>query len=590
MRRILILLISTAACLGARGQHPAPEEYIYPIRDVEGLYSANFGEMRPGHFHAGIDIKTDGAEGKPLVAVADGYVSRVSLGAYGYGRAVYLTLHNGTTAVYGHLQRFRKDIEERVREERHARRSNSVNLWFGPDTWPVKQGDVVGYSGNSGSSMGPHLHYELRDTRTQRLYNVVSAGIIRPHDDLPPRIMRIHYIEVDTVQGVPVHSRPESYAVVRSAGGNYRLTREEPVGAGRKGYFVVEASDRRNGVGNTFGLWRLALSADGKPLFEYRMDGFEQANSRCCDAVSYYPLQLTSRNEVIRAAQLAQSPACFYPVMEERGIIRTEAGQTRRIRIEAWDDCGNRSQLEFDILGRTESFRAKADSAATVLTPGRTGIVRLGREVTARIPAGALYEPVFCRAERCPAPASDSTLLVRLPHPPGHHAAAPGNDGQRAGVRPRKPASPHGAGRPQRQGTAHLHRREIRRRRRHGHDSHHRRTVCRGRHHPAAHTPALHRRGRPHTRPGHALPRGRQLLGHRLVHPVHRRQMASLRPSPDAGHADPPVRGTPGPQKPQRPAHPDRRMRQYGLLGRNNSPVILFVFRKIFLYLHSSQL
>lgn len=92
MRRILILLISTAACLGARGQHPAPEEYIYPIRDVEGLYSANFGEMRPGHFHAGIDIKTDGAEGKPLVAVADGYVSRVSLGAYGYGRAVYLTL------------------------------------------------------------------------------------------------------------------------------------------------------------------------------------------------------------------------------------------------------------------------------------------------------------------------------------------------------------------------------------------------------------------------------------------------------------------------------------------------------------------
>jgi len=73
MRRILILLISTAACVGARGQHPAPEEYIYPICDVEGLYSANFGEMRPGHFHAGIDIKTDGAEGKPLVAVADGY-------------------------------------------------------------------------------------------------------------------------------------------------------------------------------------------------------------------------------------------------------------------------------------------------------------------------------------------------------------------------------------------------------------------------------------------------------------------------------------------------------------------------------------
>ena len=202
MRRILTLLLFTTICSGAQGQRLNPGDYIYPIRGVAGLYSANFGEMRPGHFHGGIDIKTDGGEGKPLVAVADGYVSRVSVSPSGYGRAIYLTLGNGTTAVYGHLQRFRKDIEERVREERHARRSNSVNLWFGPDTWPVKQGDVIGYSGNSGSSMGPHLHYELRDTRTQRLYNVVSAGIIRPHDDLPLRIMRIHYIEVDTVQAV----------------------------------------------------------------------------------------------------------------------------------------------------------------------------------------------------------------------------------------------------------------------------------------------------------------------------------------------------------------------------------------------------
>ena len=216
MRRILILLISTAACLGARGQHPAPEEYIYPIRDVEGLYSANFGEIRPGHFHAGVDIKTDAEEGKPVVAAADGYVSRVVLQAGGYGRAVYLTLHNGTTVVYGHLRRFRDDIERHVRRERYERRSNGVNLWFGPGTWPVKQGDVVAYSGDSGSSGGPHLHYEIRDTETQRLYNPVREGIIRPRDEYPPRIVRLHYVEVDTVQGVPVHSRPESYAVVRT--------------------------------------------------------------------------------------------------------------------------------------------------------------------------------------------------------------------------------------------------------------------------------------------------------------------------------------------------------------------------------------
>lgn len=431
MRRLLAFLLFAAIGTGAQAQRLDPGDYIYPIRDVARLYAANFGEMRPAHFHAGIDIKTDGAEGKPLVAVADGYVSRVSLAAGGYGRAVYLTLRNGTTAVYGHLQRFRDDIEEHVRQERTARRANGVNLWFGPEAWPVKQGDVIGFSGNSGSSMGPHLHFEIRDTPTQRLYNVVREGVIRPEDNLPPRIMRLHYVEVDTLQGVPVRSRMESYAVVREAEGRYRLTREEPVGVGRKGYFVAEVTDRRNGVHNTFGIWRVTASADGIPYFEYRMDGFTHDLSRCCDAVNCYPLQLGSRNEVIRLARLAGAPDCFYPTMEERGLVRTTEGQQRRIRIEAEDDCGNRSALEFTIRGRTESFRAEPDTAAVAVYPDRTSLLQVGREARAGIPEGALYEPVFAKPERRETPQADSGVVVLSPayrflspETPLRHAAA----------------------------------------------------------------------------------------------------------------------------------------------------------------------
>ena len=431
MRRLLAFLLFAAIGTGAQAQRLDPGDYIYPIRDVARLYAANFGEMRPAHFHAGIDIKTDGAEGKPLVAVADGYVSRVSLAAGGYGRAVYLTLRNGTTAVYGHLQRFRDDIEEHVRQERTARRANSVNLWFGPEAWPVKQGDVIGFSGNSGSSMGPHLHFEIRDTPTQRLYNVVREGVIRPEDNLPPRIMRLHYVEVDTLQGVPVRSRMESYAVVREAEGRYRLTREEPVGVGRKGYFVAEVTDRRNGVHNTFGIWRVTTSADGIPYFEYRMDGFTHDLSRCCDAVSCYPLQLGSRNEVIRLARLAGAPDCFYPTMEERGLVRTTEGQQRRIRIEAEDDCGNRSALEFTIRGRSESFRAEPDTAAVAVYPDGTSLLQVGREARISIPEGALYEPVFAKPERRETPQADSGVVVLSPayrflspETPLRHAAA----------------------------------------------------------------------------------------------------------------------------------------------------------------------
>ena len=229
MRRILLLILALVPFAGLAQTTLNPSDYIYPIREVAGLYSANFGEMRPGHFHAGIDIKTDGVEGKPLVAVADGYVSRISVQAGGYGRAIYLTLKNGQTAVYGHLNRFRPDIDSLMQADRYRRKSNSVDRWFEADRFPVRQGDLVGYSGNSGSSGGPHLHFELRDTKDQRLRNVVSEGIISPIDSLPPRFMKLHYVEIDSLpDGVCIHRPMESYAVVRESEGRYRLTAKSP--------------------------------------------------------------------------------------------------------------------------------------------------------------------------------------------------------------------------------------------------------------------------------------------------------------------------------------------------------------------------
>lgn len=124
MRRLLIsaLLLCSAP---VSAQHLAPEDYIFPLRDVAGLYSANFGEMRPNHFHSGIDIKTDGVTGKPVLATADGYISRIAVTPGGYGRAIYITHPNGTTSVYGHLSKFRDDIEKYVHEERYRTRETA---------------------------------------------------------------------------------------------------------------------------------------------------------------------------------------------------------------------------------------------------------------------------------------------------------------------------------------------------------------------------------------------------------------------------------------------------------------------------------
>ena len=414
MRRLLIsaLLLCSAP---VSAQHLAPEDYIFPLRDVAGLYSANFGEMRPNHFHSGIDIKTDGVTGKPVLATADGYISRIAVTPGGYGRAIYITHPNGTTSVYGHLSKFRDDIEKYVHEERYRTRRNSINLYPSADRFPLKQGEQFAWSGNTGSSAGPHLHFEIRDSRTQRTLNTISSGVIRTRDDIPPRLVKLYYVEVDSVRGVPVHARPRPVELVEKTPGRYALKQEGALSVGGRGYFILQATDRKNDASNTFGLWRIREFADEDPIFELRIDGFAFDQTRYCNAVTHYPMQVASRNEVIRLTRLDGCIDDFYPVLKNQALLTPSEGQSQQIRIEAEDDCGNRSQLEFDILGRTETLRAEADSTAVVLRPEKAALVRAGRDLTARIPAGAVYEPIFCRPEQRQAPASDSTAAVLSP-------------------------------------------------------------------------------------------------------------------------------------------------------------------------------
>lgn len=418
MQRFVLILLAFATALAAplacRAQIPDPAGYIFPVLGVQRLYSANFGEMRPNHFHSGVDIKTDGAEGKPLVAVADGYVSRISVSPSGYGRALYITLNNGTTAVYGHLSRFRDDLEAFVRGERRRLRRNKIDLWCTSDRFPVRQGDTVGYSGNSGSSFGPHLHYEIRETASQRTLNIVRLGIVRPVDNLPPTFVRVRYFETDTVRGIPVHTERFACDAVKRAPHTYRLDRQEPLEVGPCGHFVVEATDRRNGVSNTFGLYRVTEYIDDRPLFEYRMDGFTFDRTRYCNAASHYPLQVASRNEAIRLATVEGACTDFYPILERSGAVRADKGQTRRIRIEAEDDCGNIAQLEFVVRGRC-ALPAGCDSLAVVCDRKHTCTLTAD-EASLTLPAGALYESLAARPERLYRnPPADTTLILLSP-------------------------------------------------------------------------------------------------------------------------------------------------------------------------------
>ncbi len=418
MRRIFLLIISLCCATNLWAQKLDPAYYDYPLRDVAGYYSANFGEMRPNHFHSGIDFKTDGVEGKSVVAVADGYVSRVSQSPSGYGLALYVTHPNGTTSVYGHLSRFRKDIADFVFAERHRLKQSSVDLTCKPDQFVVKRGEEIAKSGNTGSSQGPHLHFEIRETSTQKTLNTIAQRIYTPKDNISPYIMKVHYVEVDSLRGVPFHGKLNTYAVHKADANTYRTAQKSPIKVGRKGYFIVETSDRKDDVANTYGVYNMVVKLDGTPIFEYRNDGFPFTLSRYCNAISHYPIQRRSRNEAMRAAMLQGGTNHFYPTLVNNGVITTSAGEMRHMEFVITDDCGNTSTLEFDIVGKgdEECFRAEIAEDATIVEYNKDFAHKIDETLSIVIPKGSLYESIVLDYGRSDIEIkADSTIKVLSP-------------------------------------------------------------------------------------------------------------------------------------------------------------------------------
>ena len=163
-------------------QENIPKDYFSNPLDIPLLLSGNFGELRSNHFHSGLDIKTQQREGLPVYAPADGYVKRIKVSHYGYGKALYLQHPNGYSSVYAHLQSYAGPIQQYVKEHQYNKESFEIELFPESDVLPVKKGQIIAYSGNSGSSGGPHLHFEIRDGASRPM-NPMLFGIEIPDEE-----------------------------------------------------------------------------------------------------------------------------------------------------------------------------------------------------------------------------------------------------------------------------------------------------------------------------------------------------------------------------------------------------------------------
>ncbi|MBN1541823.1 M23 family metallopeptidase [candidate division KSB1 bacterium] len=264
------------------------QDYIWPTNASRALTSS-FAESRPGRFHAGIDVKTWGREGYPIYAVRDGYVSRIRISPYGYGLALYLTLDTGEVAVYGHLKRFIDSIADVVWAEQDRRKRYSIDLWLDRNRFPVKQGDLLGYTGQSGVGY-PHLHFEMRDPHGHPI-NPLHKGY-QVDDSLPPTVRGISVQPLDAFSTVDNDWRPVVYTPIAEGRGLYRLDR--PIIAYGKIAFGLSAFDTMDGITNKFSTYTNQLWIDDRLVFQATYDRFPYSLNRQADLDRDYRLRVNN--------------------------------------------------------------------------------------------------------------------------------------------------------------------------------------------------------------------------------------------------------------------------------------------------------
>lgn len=399
MKKIVFLfVVNMLVCYRLSGQLK-PSAYVSPV-DIPIILAGNVGEIRPNHFHSGIDIKTQGVTGKNILSVADGYVSRIFVSPSGYGKALYVNHPNGTTSVYAHLEQFNDRIAEYVRNEQYKKKSFAADLYVGASQFPVKQGELIAYSGNSGSSGGPHLHFEIRDGASQDPLNIMRLDLLGPvADKQSPRFLRLWAISVDTVRGTPVHIPSKAYDVVKTGDG-YVLSGDSIVKVGRACYFAVEVTDAKDEAANTMGLYSMVQTVDGKQNFGYSIDRFSFVTTRYINTMIHYGLHKQARYDVLRTYVSPNNELPIYRNMVNRGVIKLADDTTHRVNIRIEDDNKNISDLTFDII-REENTAVLSDTVSTPVWWAKE-YTHFYPGMTLHIPAKALYESILLNVEILP--------------------------------------------------------------------------------------------------------------------------------------------------------------------------------------------
>ncbi|MDD2436699.1 MAG: M23 family metallopeptidase [Massilibacteroides sp.] len=389
--------------------------------DFPILLSANFGELRSNHFHTGIDFKTQGVEGKPVRAVQGGYISRISVSPWGYGNVLYMNHPDGTTTVYGHLQRFDKQITAYVKEQQYKEEKFAVNLDPDSGLFVFKQGDVIGLSGNSGSSGGPHLHFEIRDTKTEEIMDPLTEYKNRIKDTRAPVIQKIRVYPVEGSGVVNGSSKPKSFDVVVSKQLKQPIVRGKIEAWGAIG-LAVKASDYMDATSNVYGVKEIVLMKDSDVVFRSSIDRFSFDDMRFLNSFVDYAEWRNNHSFYMKSFIEPGNKLRFMKALN-RGILMIDEEKTYVLSYLLSDSYGNTTLLSFKIEGKKQAI-PEPNKQDSVLFHW-TGDNHFGAKgIRLFIPRGNLYsDTYFCYRVQEDSTALAATHILNVEPVPLHRSA-----------------------------------------------------------------------------------------------------------------------------------------------------------------------
>lgn len=370
---------------------------FHPPIDIPMVLAANFGELRSNHFHTGIDFKTNRRTGYNIFSIADGYVSRIKVSPWGYGHVVYIDHYNGLTSVYAHCESFEGELEKLVKQQQEKNQDFQIEFYPAKDSLKVKKGQVIAKSGNTGGSTAPHLHFEIRETKTEHALNPLLFNFDIKDTRKP------------TIRGVKVYSlTPEGYRIqgksqrfnVFGADGNYNVANNkiqvpanytsESGGIG----FAFDAIDQLNAANNICGIFKAALLMDGDTIFTQDMTEIHFSSNRQINTHKDYEEYHNRRKHYQKAFKTIHNPLPIYRTTKNNGILNLKPNSTHQMKYVCEDAKGNKATLAFEleVLDGESGTLDKLYSNQKYLYPD-SAYMDFDDDHYVLFPPGLLYEP-----------------------------------------------------------------------------------------------------------------------------------------------------------------------------------------------------